>query len=355
MKIKKFFELIPDIDAVLIISQKNRLYFSEFSGTSGILVLTRDSASYITDFRYYEMAKDTMANTNINVFLASTVAKSYETAAELLENVNAKTVGFEDTELTYSESQKLFERFSNFHFVPVGKEISLTRQFKNEYEIECITKAQQITDKAFAKVLTQISSGMTEIDLAAELEYLMRKFGADGTAFDTIIASGANSSKPHAHPTSKQIVNGDPITMDFGAKYKGYCSDMTRTVFLGKPSAEIKKIYNIVLSAQQEVLSNIKAGMTGKEVDALARQVIVANGYPNHFNHGLGHSLGIDVHEPPTSSMGSDDILLPNMLQTVEPGIYVSGMGGVRIEDLVVIKEDKIIDLTTSSKEIIIL
>lgn len=354
-KLQKLFSMLPDVDAVVVTSQNNRLYFAKFSGTFGILVLTREGASYITDFRYFEMAKDAMKDSGIDVFLSEGGYKAYDTARELLENISAKRVGYEDTEITVSQSKSLFEKLGNFEFVPAGDAILNVRQIKNAYELECITKAQNITDKAFSKILNVISPSITEYELAVELEYQLRKNGAEGLAFDTIIASGANGSKPHAHPTDKLLKTGDAITMDFGARYKGYCADMTRTVFLGKPNEEIKKIYNIVLKAQLAALNNMACGMTGKEVDALARQVIVSSGYPNHFNHGLGHSVGIDIHERPACNALSEEKLQENMLMTVEPGIYVENVGGVRIEDLVIVKQDKIINLTTSSKDIIIL
>ncbi|MEG1527744.1 MAG: aminopeptidase P family protein [Clostridia bacterium] len=355
LKKDRMFSYIPNVDAVVVTSHNNRLYFTEFSGSFGILVLTRESANYITDFRYFQMAKEAMAGKGIDVFLADNATAAYKCANELLHNINAKVVGYEDTEITVAESVNLFEKLPEYKFVPVGESILEARKTKTQIEIDNMTKAQQITDKAFTKILSFISSSVTEHEIAVELEYYMRKFGADGLAFETIIASGANGSKPHAHPTDKLIKNGDAITMDFGARYNGYCSDMTRTVFFGKPSAEMRNIYNVVLQAQQACLSNIKCGMMGKEIDALARQVIVSAGFANNFNHGLGHSVGIDIHERPTSNAVSTDILEDNMITTVEPGIYVADLGGVRIEDMVIVKKDKIINLTNSQKDIIIL
>ncbi|MDD3831936.1 MAG: aminopeptidase P family protein [Clostridia bacterium] len=355
IKKDKLFDILPDVDAVVITSQNNRLYFTEFNGTFGVLVLTRDDASYITDFRYFEMAREAMQNSGIDVLLCENGAKAYEIASDLLHNINAKKVGYEDTETTVSAAKILFDRLPDFEFTPAGKAILTVRQVKDDRELDLIAKAQQITDKAFSKILTIIKGDMTEYDVSVELEYQLRKNGAEGLAFETIIASGSNSSKPHAHPTSKKIKNGDAITMDFGARYKGYCADMTRTVFYGKPNDEMKNIYNTVLKAQLNTITNMRCGMIGKEVDALARQVIVSAGYTKHFNHGLGHSVGIDIHESPSCNPVSEEVLMENMLMTVEPGIYVPDFGGVRIEDLVIVKQDKIIDLTTSSKEIIVL
>ena len=183
----------------------------------------------------------------------------------------------------------------------------------------------------------------------------MARNGGEGLAFDTIIASGVNSSKPHAHPTDKKVELGDPVTMDFGARYHGYCADMTRTIFVGEPSEELRKIYNTVALAQQMGITNCYPGISGKEYDAICREVIKANGYEQYFTHSTGHSLGIDIHEAPYGSMRSEDVLLANQLITCEPGIYIPGVGGVRIEDLLLVKEDCVIDLTTSDKNIIIL
>ena len=355
LKNVNLFSTLSNVDAVLITSHNNRLYFTEFSGTFGFLVLTADKSIYITDSRYYQMATEKMLPMGIRVDLIGNVNEAYIHTAEVLKELNATNVGYEDTENTCAEFEALKAKLEGFSFVPVGEQILKIRQVKNEYELACIKKAQEVTDGAFSKILNFIKKDVTEHEIAVELEYYMGKLGAEGLAFDTIIASGENSSKPHAHPTDKKIKSGDAITMDFGARYHGYCADMTRTVFFGKPSPEMTNIYNIVYKAQQAVLNNVKVGMSGREVDSLAREVITANGFKDNFQHGLGHSVGIDIHERPTMNRLSDDILVENNLITVEPGIYVAGLGGVRIEDLIIIKNDRIINLTTSQKDIIIL
>ncbi|MEG2015165.1 MAG: aminopeptidase P family protein, partial [Clostridia bacterium] len=299
---RKLFSLLDaNIDAVLVISTKNRMYLTGFESTAGNLILFPNKTYFVTDTRYAEMAKQ-LELEGISVFTAG-VAGSVETILDitkrLLSENNVHTVGYEDTELTVCEFNELKEKFSDLNFVAVGDKINKVRQVKDSYEHACIKSAQEATDKAFAKILKVIKAGMTEIELKIELEYLLFKNGGTGLAFDTIIASGINSSKPHAHPSDKRLAIGDAITMDFGASYNGYCSDMTRTVFLGKPSEEMKKIYNIVLLAQKNVINNVAIGMTGKEVDSLAREVIIANGYGDYFTHSTGHSLGIDIHEPP--------------------------------------------------------
>ena len=356
MKTNKLFKLCEsNVDAILVISEKNRMYFTGFASTFGYLVLLRGSKKvFITDPRYYEMAQSLQAD-GITVVQISNGVGIADTLKDVFSQYNVKTVGYEDVELTVAEFADLQKDLDGFTLVPVGNQINQVRSFKDAHEISCIKKAQSITDQSFAQVLKIIKAGMTERELAIELEYIMAKNGAEGLAFDTIVASGVNTSKPHAHPTDKVIELGDAITMDFGARYHGYCSDMTRTVFLGEPSEELRKIYNIVLLAQKMAITNAHCGMSGKEFDAICREIIKSNGYEDYFTHSTGHSLGIDVHEKPLASMRSDDILKAKQFITCEPGIYLPGVGGVRIEDLLLIEQDSVIDLTTSDKNIIII
>ncbi len=340
-------------DAVLVVSEKNRFYFTEFASTFGYLVILKEKAVFFTDPRYFEMAEDIKSD-KLEV-VCTQGAKVYEEIVALLKNEKVKTVGFEDTEITVAEFNAMQQQLSSFELVPAGKAISVVRSVKTADEIDCIKCAQAITDKSFSQILQFIKPGMTEIEVAIELEYIMRKFGATGLAFDTIVASGVNTSKPHAHPTSKKIEVGDAVTIDFGAAYKGYCSDMTRTFFVGNPKKELVDIYNVVALAQRSAIQNAYCGMTGRELDSFAREIIVANGYGQYFTHSTGHSLGIDIHEFPSASAASQDVLGHNQLITVEPGIYIPGVGGVRIEDLLLITKDGVIDLTTSNKNIIIL
>lgn len=350
----KLFEL-SNVDAVLVVSEKNRFYFTEFASTFGYLTLLHNNkAVFITDPRYYEMAQ-CLENEGVEVRQIANGISANDMLSDLLRENNVKTVGFEDTELTVSAYGELKEGLADFEFVPVGKQINFVRSFKTEREIEYIKKAQAITDVAFTAILGYIRPGVTEREIAIELEYQMNKNGADGLAFDTIVASGVNSSKPHAHPSDKVIELGDPVTMDFGAKYRGYCSDMTRTVFAGEPSEELHKIYNVVALAQSMGINSAYTGMSGKELDTACREIIKANGFGEFFTHSTGHSLGIDIHETPFASMRSNDVLLAGQFITCEPGVYIPGIGGVRIEDLLLFKEDGVIDLTTSDKHIIIL
>ena len=346
---------LANVDAILVVSEKNRFYFTEFASTFGYLVLFPDNKSvFITDPRYYEMAQS-LAMEGAEVRQIANGASVGSMVIDLLNEKGAKTLGFEDTELTVCEYQSLKEQLSDFEFVAIGKHINFVRSFKTAQEIEYIKKAQSITDIAFAAILGFIRPGVTEREIAIELEYQMQKNGAEGLAFDTIIASGVNSSKPHAHPSDKVVELGDPVTMDFGARYHGYCSDMTRTVFVGEPGEELRKIYNTVALAQSMGINSAYTGMTGKELDTACREIIKANGFGEYFTHSTGHSLGIDIHETPYASMRSEDVLGANQLITCEPGIYIPKVGGVRIEDMLLFEENSVIDLTTSDKHIIIL
>ncbi len=350
----KLFELCQT-DALIVISDKNRMYFTGFASTFGYLVLLPQNKNiFITDPRYFEMAQS-LENDGVEVRLIENGASVFGIIKEVLSANEVKTVGFEDTELTVCDFSSLKDTFSEYDLVPVGNHINYIRSFKDENEISFIKKAQSITDLAFGEILKFIKVGITEREIAIELEYIMQKLGAEGLAFDTIIASGVNSSKPHAHPSDRRIINGDAVTMDFGARYHGYCSDMTRTVFVGNPSEEMRKIYNVVLLAQTTAINNAYCGVSGKELDSFAREIIRANGYGQYFTHSTGHSLGIDIHETPNASMRSESVLQAKQLITIEPGIYVPGLGGVRIEDLLLIEQDTVIDLTTSDKNIIIL
>lgn len=351
---EKLFELIK-ADAVLIISEKNRMYFTGFASTFGYLVLMRGNKNiFITDPRYYEMAQS-LVRDGVEVVQIANGGAITDTLTEIFLQNNIAIVGYEDTELTVQQFTSLKHSLSGIKLVAVGNEICYVRSFKTETEIEYIKKAQSITDAAFTEILKVIKPGISERDVQVELEYLMAKNGAEGLAFDTIIASGINSSKPHAHPTDKLIESGDPVTMDFGARYHGYCSDMTRTVFVGQPSEELHKIYNVVLLAQKMGINNAYCGMGGRELDSFCREVIKSNGYEKYFIHSTGHSLGIDIHETPSASARSTDTLNAKQFITCEPGIYIPGVGGVRIEDLLLVEEDGITDLTTSDKNIIIL
>ena len=248
-----------------------------------------------------------------------------------------------------------YEKNLNVKFVPMHKAISAFRCTKEDWELELMRKAQDITDTAFAEICTKIKAGMTEKQVCAELIYCLLKNGADGLAFDPIVVSGPNTSMPHGVPGDRVLQPGDFITMDFGAAYKGYCADMTRTVALGFATEEMEKVYNTVLKAQCAAIAATKAGVKGKEVDAVARDIIGKAGYGSFFGHGYGHGLGLEVHEAPSCNPAGETVMEAGVVSSAEPGIYLPGKFGVRIEDVVIFREGGCENITHSPKELIIL
>jgi Xaa-Pro aminopeptidase len=255
--------------------------------------------------------------------------------------------------MLFADYQELKENLKVEELVPVANEITAMRRIKTPRELEYIKKAEAIGDRVFTEILDFIRPGMTELEVAAKLEYLLKVNGGQALSFPSIVASGVNSSMPHAVPSHKKIEKGDFLTMDFGCVYEGYCSDMTRTIVIGKASQKQREVYDTVLKAQLAALDFIKAGYKGKEIDKVARDIIYSAGYEGCFGHGLGHSVGLNVHENPRLSMLEEDIIEAGMTETVEPGIYIKGFGGVRIEDLVVVTEDGCENFTASEKRLI--
>ncbi|MBR6403426.1 MAG: aminopeptidase P family protein, partial [Eubacterium sp.] len=266
---------------------------------------------------------------------------------------SVKSLGFENESISYIAYIGLREAFKEIELKPLNDTLMKPRQIKSLEEIELLRRAERIGDLAFDDILEILKPGMTELEVAAELEYSMKKHGAEGFSFDTIAASGKNSSMPHAIPSEKKLENGDFLTMDFGCIYKGYCSDMTRTVCIGKADDEQKKIYNIVLSAQLAVLEELRPGMMCKDVDRIARDYITAQGYGEYFGHGLGHGVGLYIHESPAFNTRDTSIVRPGMIETDEPGIYLPDRFGVRIEDMILITESGCEPLAHSPKNLI--
>ncbi len=340
------------LDAVLITDSYNLRHISGFRG-EGVLYISKTQNALITDSRYTEQAEK---ESDFTVLEYNKNHGQHVVLKECMEKDKTEetfVVGYEDLSMYCAQFNKFQETLPVTKWVPLSDLVNKKRMIKTEQELEYLAKAEAIGDKAFMKMLTIIKPGMTELEVAAELEYLLKKEGGDGLAFSTIIASGVNSSMPHAIPGDKKLEVGDFITMDFGCQYKGYCADMTRTVVLGKANEKQKEIYNIVLKAQLAALDAIKAGIPGKAVDKVARDIIADAGYGDYFGHGLGHSVGLFIHEGPRLSPAEDTILQPNMTETVEPGIYLPGFGGVRIEDMVVVTEDGYRNLAHSPKELI--
>lgn len=339
------------IDAILVSNGANMRYLSGFSGATGYLYISRKKQVILTDFRYTIQANNESLDFEVVEVDGNRDYCKYLNEIMQAENVNI--LGYEDNDLLCSSFAKLKEKLNVEYMVPVIDALTNLRIVKTEYELECIKQAEAIGDIAFTKILDIIKPGMTELEVAAHLEFIMKTNGASGLSFDSIVASGVNSSMPHATPSNKLIAKGDFLTMDFGCIYKGYCSDMTRTIVIGKASDEQKKIYNTVLKAQLAALDKIKAGSYGRVIDKIARDIIDDAGYQGCFGHGLGHSVGLNIHEEPRCSVAAEGILLANVIMTIEPGIYIKDFGGVRIEDLVVVTEDGHVNYTHSKKELI--
>jgi Xaa-Pro aminopeptidase len=353
MKLEKMRNRLKelDVDAILITSSYNRRYMTGFTGSSGVAVITDSHAVFITDFRYTEQAAKQIEGFEIVQHKGPILEEVAAQAAKL----SIKRLGFEQDDLSFAAYSAYKAELKEIEFVPVSEAVEKLRLIKSAAEIKILKEAAEIADAAFKHILTFIRPGMKEIEVANELEFFMRKQGAVSSSFDIIAASGYRSALPHGVASEKEIEKGDFVTLDFGAYYKGYCSDITRTIAVGDPSDELKKIYSIVLEAQLRGMNGIKAGMTGKEADALTRDYISENGYGEYFGHSTGHGLGMEVHEGPSLSVKSETVLEPGMIVTVEPGIYIPKLGGVRIEDDTVVKEGGNESLTHSPKELIIL
>lgn len=341
------------LDALLITDPYNMRHISGFRGGEGILYISGSRKVLITDSRYTEQAGKESSFTVIEECNSHKRTEILKECMEKEETSESFSMGYEDQSLLCSEFDRLKESLPVTSWVPLKGAADALRMIKTEEELVYLAKAEEIGEKAFEKLLPLLKPGMTELEAAAELEYLMKKEGAEDLSFNTIVASGLNSSMPHAIPGDKKLEEGDFITFDFGCKYKGYCSDMTRTVVLGKASEKQKEIYNTVLKAQLAALEAVKAGVTGVSVDKVARDIIKEAGYGDCFGHGLGHSVGLFIHENPRLSPTDETVLKAGMTETVEPGIYVPGFGGVRIEDMVAVTEDGYINFAHFTKELI--
>ncbi|HHX26218.1 MAG TPA: aminopeptidase P family protein [Firmicutes bacterium] len=337
------------IDGLLITRPENRRYITGFTGSAGVVVVSRDRAFFVTDFRYVEQA--TYQAPEFRVIEHG--LKIVDTLREIVEEAGITRLGFEKDVITYKQHETFSSALAGVELVPCEGLVETLRAVKDESEIEAIRRAEAIGDAAFSHVLDIIKPGMTEIDVALEIEWFMRKNGAEGIGFEVIVASGERGAMPHGVASSKKLAEGELVVMDFGAVYQGYRGDMTRTVSLGKASPEQRRIYDIVLRAQEAALEAIAPGKTGQEIDGLARKVIEEAGYGDNFGHGLGHGVGLAIHEEPRLSVTATEELRPGMVVTVEPGIYVPGFLGIRIEDLVVVGESGIRNLTSSPKELI--
>ena len=346
-KIEILQQRLPEgVDAFLTTDSVTRFYLTGFKSSNGFLFVTKQSANFFTDFRYIEAAEKECIGCSVSV-------GSYkDEVLNIIRKEAIRTIAFEDDIVTVAALSGFKKIFPDCDFVPVGSVINDMMAIKTPDEMAKVRKAQEITDKAFAAVLPLLRPDMWETDVAAELEYQMKKFGASDKSFDTIAVSGTNSARPHGVPRPIQLEKGF-LTMDFGCIYGGYCSDMTRTVVIGRADAEMKKVYQTVLDAQLAAIAAVREGVTGAELDCIARDIIYGAGYEGCFGHGLGHGVGLLIHEPlKISSLGKDPLVKGNVF-TVEPGIYLKGKYGVRIEDMIQMTENGPLDITASPKDLI--
>ncbi|NLY19525.1 MAG: aminopeptidase P family protein [Clostridiaceae bacterium] len=354
-RLKELIKILEkeELDGILLTGRSNTFYFTGFTGSTSVCIVSREKVYLIVDFRYTSQAKE-------QVFDGIETIQHEKGAMDVLSRLCSEYcifgIGIEGNNMTYSEYLKIKEKLINVKELRnIQDSLDRIRMTKDDNELQIIKGAVDIADKAFSEILPFIKPGIRESEVALELEYRMRKLGASGPSFETIIASGPRSALPHGTAGNREIKAGDAIVMDFGAIYKGYSSDMTRTVFMGEPSGKLKEIYSIVLEAQFEALAASRPGITGKELDSVSRSIINRAGYEKCFGHGLGHGVGIEIHEKPGISPKGNEILEQGMVFTVEPGIYVEGLGGVRIEDMVFLTSDGPVIPTKSTKDIIIL
>jgi len=343
--------LTGDVDALLLTSRYSRHYGAEFDIAEGVAIVTKKGCRYFTDSRYIESAQKNLKG--FEVLDVNRVSGYYKRLNDAIADFGVTTLGYEENYLTVAELMG-YEKHLKAKLVPYCAKINGFRGMKEDWELALMRKAQSITDKAFSEVLKRIKPGMTELELQAELIYCMYKNGGTGLAFDPIVVSGPNTSLPHGVAGERVIQPGDFITMDFGASYMGYCSDMTRTVAVGYATEEMQKVYATVLKAQTETIAMTKAGIPGKDIDGNARRIIEEAGYGEYFGHGYGHSLGLEIHESPSPSAGNSEPMPAGAVCSAEPGIYLPGKFGVRIEDVTILREDGCEDITGSPKNLII-
>ncbi|MDO4481285.1 MAG: aminopeptidase P family protein [Bacillota bacterium] len=336
------------VEGVLISKPVNVVYLSDFKSSNCYILLTGKENFLITDFRYIEAAENNGAGlTPVKIDRSFTVF-------DFINSTGIRSLAVEEEEITYSFFKELSSKFRGT-IKSAGGLTEKLRIIKDDYEMDCLKRAEALGDEAFDFLTDFVKEGMREKDIAFELEYFMRSRGAEGLSFDSIVVSGKRSSMPHGMPSEKKIEKGDFITFDFGCRVDGYCSDMTRNLLVGEPSKEQEKVYNIVKEAQSAALEAVSSGKNAADIDMTARDIIKYYGYGEYFGHGLGHGVGLEIHEAPTLSPGGNEILKPGMAVTVEPGIYLPGKFGVRIEDLVLVKETGCEVLSSSNKELIII
>ena len=338
-----------ELDGLIINNLKNVYYLTGFWGSNGTVFISRDRQILVTDARYIIAAKQEV--TGFEIFAER---DELATIAKIAKDMGLSRIGFED-EISVSYYHRMQTTFEGLELVPQTQFVEALRMIKDETEIATIRKACSISDQAFHDALEFIKPGKTEIEIANFLDFRMRELGAAGLSFDTILASGINSSKPHAHPMHKPVELGEAITMDFGCLYEHYVSDMTRTIYLGHVSDEQAEIYNTVLKANQALIDQAKAGLGFRDFDKIPRDIIMEAGYGQYFTHGIGHGIGLDIHEEPYFSQTSTEVIKSGMVLTDEPGIYIEGKYGVRIEDDILITDTGCELLTLAPKKLIVI
>ena len=352
-RIENIQKRLNNNEAALISKPCNRFYLTGFNSSDGYVVITKNQAAFLVDFRYIEKAKEVVKFLDVKL-----MENSLNDISTLLKNNKINNLYLESEYVSLSEFFQYQQAFLNVNIDNSNKLdniITSLRRIKTEDEITNIKKAQEITDKTFTYILNRIDINRTEKEIMLDMEFYLRGLGSDGVSFDFIVVSGKNSSLPHGEPTHKKINKGDFLTMDFGAVVNGYRSDMTRTVAIKSVTEEQKEIYNLVLNAQQKAIDSIKPGVICKDIDKIARDIIYNAGYKGCFGHGLGHSVGVEIHESPNFNTKCDTLLEKGMVMTVEPGIYLENRFGVRIEDMVYVTKNGCENLTKSNKELIIL
>jgi Xaa-Pro dipeptidase len=329
----------------------NVRYLTGFTGSNGQVVLGADGGVFLTDGRYTEQSRHEVPDLDRETYPAFPPA-----FADAVAKLAATRIGFESAGVTH----KLFTDLTDAgpegaELVPTDGEVERLRWVKEPEEIEMVAQAQAITDDCFDRIVAKLAEGMTEREVALEMELTMRQNGADALAFESIVAFGENAAEPHHHPTDRALQTGDIVKLDFGALYRGYHSDMTRTIALGEPSDELRELHDLVRAAQQAGIDAVRPGVTGAEPDAAARRVIADAGRGEAFSHSLGHGVGLEIHEGPSLRAGGEDVLPVGAIVTVEPGVYVPGLGGARIEDMVEITEDGCRPMPRSTRDLVVL
>lgn len=351
-RIKRAREIISKygLDAILVKGPENIFYFSGFRGSEALLIITGGDVILITDFRYITYAKEELRG----ITVIERKRDEYP-LLEVVKNYGLKRLGFDSLNTSYALFSEWQEKLKGSEFFPLKWELEEIRKCKEPEEIDKIRKAIKIAEEAFTEVYEFIRPGKTEKEIASELDFAMMRRGADKPSFETIVASGERAALPHAKPSEKKIKEGEVVIVDFGAQYDGYCSDETCTIFLGKPSALLKEIHEVVYEARKKALDNIFSGTPAKKIDDIVRGYIEEKGYGTYFRHSTGHGVGLSVHELPQINETSECVLEENMIITIEPGIYIPGLGGVRLEDMVLVGQGYSTILTGIRKDLFFL